>query len=426
MTKIKLSSEQEAVRQGIEGSEDHWFITGKAGTGKSALLQEFVKKSSKRVAIAASTGIAALNVGGNTLHRLTGVGTAVPADLGIDLPRVKSKRGYLRDIDTIIIDEISMVSGDLLDSVDRTLRYIRNDMYTPFGGIQIVMFGDPYQLPPVVSNDVRRYYRREGYRSPWFFDAQVWDETGFETVELQHIFRQSDATFKDLLNVVRDGTATEADIGLLNALGMRPGGRTEKSVLLGTTNSLVEAHNARSMAKLKGRTYVYNARVNTGFGRDEPAPRRLDLKVGAHVMMLNNDKQDRWVNGTRGVVEACHTDIITVRMEESGEAHSVGMNAWVPDGTAPDMFRMAPKYWQLPVKLAWAVTIHKSQGLSLPEVEIDLGQHGAFADGQVYVALSRVTTPAGMYLASPISMSDIRVDPDVKRFFAEQRVGVTT
>lgn len=420
MTKITLSPEQENVRQAIEGSDEHFFITGKAGTGKSALLQEFRRRTSKNVVVAASTGIAALNVSGNTLHRLVGVGTAIPADLGVDLLKVKQKRKHLAQVDTIIIDEISMVSADLLDACDRTLRYITGNRLEAFGGIQVVMFGDPYQLPPVTTNDVKRFYRSQGYRSPWFFDAHVWEDTEFNTVELEHIFRQSDATFKDLLNVVRDGTATEDHVKLLNVLGARPG-KTENAVLLGSTNKLVEDHNRKNLAKLRGRTHVYNARVNTGFGRDEPAPRRLDLKVGAHVMMLNNDKTDRWVNGSRGVIENLHPDSITVRMDDSGEAYSVGFHAWVPDGTDPENYRTAPKFWQIPVKLAWAVTIHKSQGLSLPEVEISLGDRGAFADGQTYVALSRVTNPAGMYLAAPLSMSDIRVDKDVKRFFEQIR-----
>lgn len=423
MTKIKLSSEQEDVRQDIEGSDEHFFVTGKAGTGKSALLQEFRRLTKKNVSVAASTGIAALNVGGNTLHRFAGVGTAIPADLGIDLHKVRQKRLYIQELDTIIIDEISMVSADLLDSVDRTLRFITGRRRAAFGGIQVVMFGDPYQLPPVTTDDVKRFYRTQGYRSPWFFDAHVWEDTEFNTVELEHIFRQSDPTFKNLLNAVRDGSATEADVKLLNALGSRPG-KTDNAVLLGSTNKIVEDHNSRNLAKLKGRTHVYNARVNTGFGRDEPAPRRLDLKVGAHVMLINNDKQERWVNGSRGVVETLHNDSITVRLDESGEAHSVGFHAWVPDGTSPDGYRFAPKYWQIPVKPAWAVTVHKSQGLSLPEVEINLGERGAFADGQTYVALSRVTNPAGMFLTTPLTMADIRVDPDVKKFMSKVKAVV--
>lgn len=422
MTKIILSDEQQAVVDLINDTNDHIFITGRAGTGKTAVLKAFAKTTNKKMVVAASTGIAALNANGMTLHRLAGVGTALPADMGVDFQRVKMKRLWLRHIHTIIIDEVSMVSSDLLDSVDRTLRYIR-DSNEPFGGIQIVMFGDPYQLPPVVTKEDRKYYERAGYRSAWFFDAKVWRKTPFTTIELQHIFRQEDDTYKDLLNGVRDASATPEQLTLLNALGARSG-RTEHALLLGSTNRIVLERNRARLAKLKGRTHIYTARVNTGFGRGEPAERRLDLKVGAHIMMLNNDNEDRWVNGSRGEIEHCNPESIVVRIWDTDETHTVSPNAWVPDGTPPDAYQGAPKYWQLPVKLAWAVSIHKSQGLSLPEIEIDMGQFGAFEGGMTYVALSRAISPWGVYFNQPLRMDDIIVDPHVARFFNELRAGV--
>lgn len=420
---LKLSAEQQDVVHLIESSEDNVFVTGRAGTGKTAVLRAFVSQTRKRVAVAASTGIAALNAGGSTLHRLAGVGTALPADMGIELHKVKQKRLWLKDIDTIIIDEVSMASADLMDSVDRNLRYIRENRKEPFGGIQIVMFGDPYQLPPVVNKDAQRWYDREGYRSAWFFDAKVFEEKAFHTVELQHIFRQEDDTFKDLLNGVRDASIDSEGLALLNALGGRQG-RSGNGILLGSTNKIVLERNTKRLAELKGRTHVYTARVNSGFGRGEPAERRLELKQGAHVMMLNNDGQDRWVNGSRGVVEYCSPEGISVRLDDTGEAHDVSKVAWVPDGTAPQDFMNAPKYWQLPVKLAWAVTQHKSQGLSLPEIEIDMGRYGAFMPGQTYVALSRATTPWGVYFNQPLRMDDIFVDPHVERFMKESAQSV--
>lgn len=420
---LQLSAEQQDVVHLIESSEDNIFITGRAGTGKTAVLRSFVSSTRKRVAVSASTGIAALNAGGSTLHRLAGVGTALPADLGIELVKVKQKRLWLKDIDTLIIDEISMASADLMDSVDRNLRYIRDNRKEPFGGMQIVMFGDPYQLPPVVSKDAERWYKREGYRSPWFFHAKVFEEHPFHTVELQTIFRQEDDTFKDLLNGVRDASLDGEGLALLNALGGRPG-RSGNGILLGSTNKIVLERNMKRLAELKGRTHVYTARVNTGFGRGEPAERRLELKQGAHVMMLNNDPQDRWVNGSRGVIEYCSPDGISVRLDDTGEAHDVSKVAWVPDGTAPQDFMGAPKYWQLPVKLAWAISIHKSQGLSLPEIEIDMGQYGAFSPAMTYVALSRATNPWGVYFNYPLSMDDIFVDPHVERFMKESAQSV--
>ncbi len=413
---IILSAEQQDVVDLINHSNEHVFITGKAGTGKTAVLKAFAKNTNKKMVIAASTGIAALNAGGQTLHRLVGVGTALPADLGIDIHKVKSKRLWLKGINTIIIDEVSMVSADLLDAVDRNLRYIRDNHSEPFGGIQIVMFGDPYQLPPVVTKDAARWYAAHRYRSAWFFDAKVWEEVPFRSVELQTIFRQDDAQFKDLLNGVRDASLDREGLMLLNALGARPG-RTEHALLLGSTNKIVSDRNRQRLSAIRGRTHVYTARVNTGFGRGEPAERRLELKVGAHVMMLNNDGQDRWVNGSRGEIEYCGPDSIQVRLWDTDEVHDVDRVAWVPDGTPPDLFMQAPKYWQLPVKLAWAVSIHKSQGLSLPEIEIDMGQYGAFEGGMTYVALSRATDPWGVYFNNQLRPDDIMVNPDVKRFF---------
>lgn len=417
---LKLSAEQQSVVHLIESTDDNVFVTGKAGTGKTAVLRSFARSTRKRLVVSASTGIAALNAGGQTLHRLVGVGTALPADMGIDLHKVKSKRLWLKDIDTIIIDEISMVSADLLDSVDRNLRYIRDNRKEPFGGVQIVAFGDPYQLPPVVTKEAQRWYEREGYHSPWFFDARVYKENPFYAVELQHVFRQEDDTYKDLLNGVRDATLDHEGLMMLNALGARTG-RTSASILLGSTNRIVLNRNTKRLAELKGRTHVYNARVNTGFGRGEPAERRLELKQGAHVMMLNNDPMDRWVNGSRGIVEYCAPEGVSVRLDDTGEAHDVGMVAWVPDGTAPEDYPTAPKYWQLPVKLAWAISIHKSQGLSLPEIEIDMGQYGAFSPAMTYVALSRATDPWGVYLNNPLRMDDIFVDERVKTFMQTVR-----
>lgn len=417
---LKLSAEQQSVVHLIESSEDNVFVTGRAGTGKTAVLRAFASQTRKRVAISASTGIAALNAGGSTLHRLAGVGTALPGDMGIELHKVAKRRQWLKEIDTIIIDEVSMASADLIDSVDRNLRYIRGNRLEPFGGIQVVMFGDPYQLPPVVNKDAQRWYMREGYKSAWFFDAQVFKEKSFHTVELQHIFRQEDDTFKDLLNGVRDASLDLEGLSLLNALGRREG-RTENAVLLGSTNRIVTDRNTRRLNALSGRTHIYNARVNTGFGRGEPAERRLELKQGAHIMMLNNDAQDRWVNGSRGVVEYCSPEGISVRLDDTGEAHDVSPVAWVPDGTAPVDFPTAPKYWQLPVKLAWAISIHKSQGLSIPEIEIDMGQYGAFSPAMTYVALSRATDPWGVYLNYPLTMDDITVDPRVKDFMQNSK-----
>jgi ATP-dependent exoDNAse (exonuclease V), alpha subunit - helicase superfamily I member len=416
MTEHTLSAEQ---RQIVDLLNDHRtgnvFITGKAGTGKSFVLREFQRTTNKRIVVSASTGIAALNVSGMTLHRLAGLGTGIPADQHIDMPRVKSNRRWLNAIDTIVIDEISMVSADLLDSVDRNLREIRG-RDEPFGGIQLFMFGDIYQLPPVVRSDDQKIYDALGYRSAWFFDAHVWREVPFSTVEMSRVHRQDDPVFKDLLNAVRDGTATDKQVGLLNHVGARDG-KTEDALLLGGTNAIVLARNMSKLHALPGHQVVFEARKQKGFGWDSPVEMTIPIKIGAHVMLLTNDREDRWVNGSRAQVISILDDSVQVEMVDSGERHLVGRHTWVPDGTAPENYALAPKFHQLPLKLAWAITSHKSQGLSLPEIEVDFGPHGAFAPGQTYVALSRVTSPGGLYINTPLTMADIMVDKHVARFF---------
>lgn len=393
----------------------HVFVTGRAGTGKSFVLREFQKTTHKNIIISASTGIAALNVSGMTLHRLVGLGTGIPADEHIDIKAVKYSRLWLHRIDTIVIDEISMVSSDLMDAMDRNLREIR-EKDEPFGGIQIIMFGDIYQLPPVVKSSDERIYDALGYRSAWFFDAHVWKEDKFSTVEMTHVHRQDDPVFKDLLNAVRDASASPQQVGILNQVGARPG-RSEDSLLLGGTNAIVTSRNMSKLRELPGSPTIFEARKQKGFGWDSPVDMQIPLKNGAHVMLLTNDREDRWVNGSRAQVISILDDSVQVKMEDTGEKHLVTRHTWVPDGTPPENYTLAPKFHQLPLKLAWAVTIHKSQGLSLPEIEIDMGHSGAFAPGQTYVALSRVTNPSGLYINTPLTMKDITVDKHVERFF---------
>ena len=411
----KLSREQQEAVDYVLSSEDHVFITGRAGTGKSTVLRELRQRLGERCIVSASTGIAALHVNGRTLHSVVGVGTSLPADAYIDLPKVSQRRGReLRGIDTLIIDEVSMVDADLLDAVDRTLQHIRHDT-APFGGLRLVFFGDLYQLPPVVTKDSRNYFQRAKYRSEWFFDAEVWQDTHFSTIELMEVHRQADQGFSDVLNKVRDGSIGQDELNMLNAVGVKRDS-PDSAILLASTNSMVQSYNMAKLNEIPGREHVYRARVNTGFGRNEPAPRELHLKNGAHVMLLSNESGGQWVNGSRGVLENCWDEDISVMLQD-GTPCSVGTHAWVPSNTHPDDYPTAPKYWQLPVKLAWAMTIHKAQGMSMNEIDVEVGPSGAFADGQVYVALSRVTTPEGLYIRTPLQLTDIRVNKDVKRFF---------
>jgi ATP-dependent DNA helicase PIF1 len=415
MTLAPLNPEQQSVVSYINHSGEHIFITGKAGTGKTHVLRWLQRVTAKNMYICAPTGVAALNAGGATIHRLFGLNTSLPADTAVDISTIRLKRKALSEMDMLVIDEVSMVSSDMLDSMDRVLREVRQN-WLPFGGVQIVMFGDPYQLPPVISKEDKPYFSQMGYTSGWFFHAHVWEETEFCTFQLETIHRQSDDGFKDILNAVRDGSVTHDQIRQLNMVGARKK-RGDSAVLLGSRRDTVRIRNAAGLQKLRTPIRSYNARIQKGFGHDLPAEKEIKLKPGARIMMISNDSQDRWVNGTRGKIISCADDSVEVELNDGGR-YTVSRQVWVPAGTLPEMYKDAPKFMQLPLKLAWGMTIHKSQGLSLEEIEIDLGT-GAFDYGQTYVALSRVTNPEGLYLKTPLHPNDIRVDPHVKKFFQE-------
>jgi len=415
MTLLPPSDEQQKVIDYLNNTSGHVFCTGRAGTGKSHVLKHYQASGKHKILVSASTGVAALSVDGKTVHRLLGLGTALPADLYADHNKLQYNHAWIRKFDVLVVDEISMISSDLMDAMDRNLQIIRNS-HEPFGGMRLVMFGDPYQLPPVVNDDFKKYLKLRKYRSEWFFDAKVWkNDTSFDTFALEQIQRQrGDEQFTHLLNAVRDGSITSDELRLINIVGgmNKP---TDDTLLLAGYNKTVFDKNSQSLAQLPGKMYSYEAKVSTGFGRDEPAERVIHLKPGAKVIMLTNDGQDRWVNGTVGEIVTC-TDEGWVTVEIDGERYNISPHPWIPSDCAPDMFPLSPKYIQLPLKLAWAVTIHKSQGMTKDEIEIDLGA-GAFSPGQTYVALSRVTSASGLMLRHPLAPSDIRVDPNVSRFF---------
>ena len=413
MTLPPMTAEQENVVSFLNRSREHTFITGKAGTGKSHVLRWFQETTHKKVLVCAPTGVAALNVDGMTIHNLLGLGTGMPADEHIDIVNVRRKKSVLLEADAIVIDEVSMVSSELLDAMDRTLRSVREN-YTPFGGLQIIMFGDLYQLPPVKTQEFEQFLNYFGYNSAWFFDAHVWEETEFHTFGLNHVHRQSDAAFKDLLNGVRDGTLTDRQLVELNALGATP--RTKESLLLASRRKAVDDFNQINLRKLRGPVTELKARVNREWDGQDPAERIIKLKSGAKVLMLSNDRDDRWVNGTEAVINSITMETLWLTTDD-GRSHEIGRYQWVPAGTSPDRFKEAPKFIQFPVKLAWGVTVHKSQGMTKKDIEVDMGS-GAFEGGQTYVALSRVTAPEGLHLKRPLTMRDIIVDPHVRRFFA--------
>jgi len=413
-----LSPEQAAVFQAIEGTRDHIFVTGRAGTGKSTLLEHLSWHTGKQLVVCAPTGVAALNVGGQTIHSLFRLPIGVIADHAID--QSDEVRKLLNAIDTIVIDEVSMVNADLMDAIDRSLRQARQRRHEAFGGVQLVLFGDPFQLAPVPGDPEERAYFADRYASMWFFDARVWQEADLTIYELGTIHRQHELEFKQLLTAVRHGEVTPEMGRRLNEVG----GRTppaEGAITLATTNSTVTRINTAALARLPGRALTAVAEVNGDFGgRAFPADERLELKVGAQVMFLRNDTggDGRWVNGTIGEVVKIGG---TVTVDVDGERHEVLPSTWeryrysyspVTKTLSRDV---VAEFTQFPLRLAWAVTIHKSQGKSYDQAIVDLGPR-SFAPGQTYVALSRLTALEGLYLTRPLRPSDVIVDDAVRRF----------
>ena len=393
-------------------------MTGRAGTGKSTLLNHLSWNTSKQLVICAPTGVAALNVGGQTIHSLLRLPIGVIADHEIE--QGAELRKLLNTIETIVIDEVSMVNADLLDAIDRALRQARQRPLEPFGGVQVVLFGDPYQLAPVPGDADERAYFADQYRSMWFFDAKVWDAADLRIYELTTIHRQHEDEFKYMLNAVRHGMVTAEIAGRLNDTGARTP-PTDGTITLATTNATVNRINATELARLPGRVKTARADIAGEFGgRAFPADESLELKVGAQVMFLRNDPDQRWVNGSVGIVTKIAA---TVFVEVDGVEHEVSPAVWEKykysySAVTRELKRdIVAEFTQFPLRLAWAVTIHKSQGKTYDSAVVDLGQR-SFAPGQTYVALSRISALDGLYLSRPLRPSDIIVDEHVQRFMS--------
>ncbi len=424
---VSLNPQQREILQGMEDTLDHLFITGRAGTGKTTLLHEFVATTAKRVAVCAPTGVAALAIGGQTIHSLLRLPLGIIGDreLGF-IP--KESLAVLANLDALVIDEVSMVSADVVDAIDRRLRQAKRRRNSPFGGIQMIMFGDPYQLSPVVSGQAEKAYFLDHYRSSWFFDAKVWLNTEMTTFELDTIHRQADGEFRAVLNALREGRMDPEMGRMLNERGMREPDDPEL-ITLTTTNASVTRINSIALERLEGKAKIAHADIEGDFGSTSayPADEQLVLKPGARVMFLRNDTAGpdgpRFVNGTIGTVTKI-TD--TVGVDIDGEGVLVEPVTWekiryeYSPATKTISHDVVAEFTQFPLRLAWAVTIHKAQGKTLDAAVIDLGQR-AFAPGQTYVAFSRLTSLDGLYLKRPLSPSDIIVDQDVLRFMSNPR-----
>ena len=418
---IQLNEEQQSLFEKIENTNNHFFITGKAGTGKSVLLQYFKYKSQKRLVIGAFTGVAALNVGGQTLNSLF----ELPIGF-IDLKQLRVSgrvATLMRHVDTVVIDEVSMVRADMMGAIDIVLRQAKN-LQIPFGGVQIVMFGDLYQLPPVVADEGLHEYFAHNHGGPYFFNANVWQEMKLHTYELSHNFRQqNDEVFKTVLNAVRKN---QIDDSLLSILNQRYVEFLPKDgvVTLATRNATVNEINNRRLAELSTQEQIYRAEISGNLERSAfPAEEFLILKKGAQVMLLKNDPEKRWVNGTVGVVESLSPSEIKVRIN-GAIVYSIPKATWKKiryfynQETRTLDEETLSTFTQFPLRLAWAFTIHKSQGKTYNSVVVNM-EGGAFAHGQTYVALSRCVSLEGLYLTQPITPADIITDPIVVNFMEQ-------
>lgn len=405
------------------------FLTGKAGTGKSTLIRHYMEGTDRNVIVAAPTGIAALNVDGYTLHRLFSFPVGVtPED--VRAGRVKPGRfsHTIGKLDTLIIDEVSMVRADLFDCVVAALERYGPDPTKAFGGVQVVLVGDLYQLPPVVVESEADYFQTV-YESPYFFSATSYDRDAFPTVQLTKVFRQlGDAALTDMLNAIRDGRMTTAINRRLNRQTnpefVAPKG--EFWLTLAGSNRIVHSRNKQQLALLDGEEYRSIAeRVGTGDKFDAPTVDELTFKVGAQIMLLNNDASGRWVNGSIGrIVDVDFDDgdyLVTAELRD-GRTVTIEPHTW--EITRPVIsggslaHQVIGTFRQLPFKLAWAITIHKSQGQTLERAYIDL-TGGTFATGQLYVALSRCVSLDGLVLKRNVEPRHVKIDYRVRRFLAE-------
>lgn len=412
----------------LEHTHDSLFLTGRAGTGKSSLLNYFRRHTRKRHVVLAPTGLAAIQVGGSTIHSFFGfpLRPLLREDPDIRVwgkghPRLR----LLQKMETLIIDEVSMVRADLLDAIDFSLR-LNMGVDVPFGGKQVILIGDVFQLPPVVTDRERDLPMHDEYESPYFFSAHAFRQLSPTLLALKKIYRQTDEDFIYLLNRVRQGVATAYD---LDALNERVGASLPDdafAITLTSVNAAADLTNLQQLRALQTPSQTYKGVTEGSFPeRLFPVQQTLTLKAGAQVMMVKNDLQGRWVNGSLGVAEVVTPEEIYVRFE-NGKMYPVEKVMWEHKtyrwdaGSKSISFEIHGTYTHYPVRLAWAITIHKSQGLTFDRVIIDLGR-GAFAHGQLYVALSRCKTLSGISLRSRLQARDVIVDEAVERFASRFR-----
>ncbi len=430
---IEITPEYEEVLAAIARKDPYIFVSGRAGTGKTTLVNHLRNTIETQMAVVAPTGVAALQVRGVTIHSFFRFPPRLifPEE---DIKKLKDRRLYNK-LGLLIIDEISMVRADMVDAIDMFLRVNGPREGRPFGGVQVMFVGDLFQLPPVVRHEEMEVLRSREYEAPYFFHAMVLRGQELTYIELQKIFRQKDVSFTTLLNQIRTNQSLTDALDIINHTCFMPDQTESKdSITLTTTNQRADSINQREMNALDSDEKVYRGKVAGKFNTDErnlPAPLELKLKMGARVMFTANDKAmpRRYMNGTLAKVISMDSETIIVEVEAGRKKNYIEVSGYewesyqyeYDDKTEQIKPVANGKYEQFPLMLAWAVTIHKSQGKTLEKVRIDLSG-GTFAPGQVYVALSRCTTLEGIRLQKPIKALDVRADQLVKDFY--RRLGV--